>query len=73
MSDHLLVDFTINCKPPKANEIPHKVYVFKKAKPEVIKSAINDIWVIPCQSNQGATWPVSDVSEKNNKEYLNVF
>ena len=43
MSDHLLIDFTIDCKPPKANKNPDKMYVFKKAKPEVIKSAINDI------------------------------
>ena len=31
------------------------------------------IWVIPRQITQGPTWPVSDVSEKLLKKYLNVF
>ena len=31
------------------------------------------LWVIPRQITQGPTWPVSDVSEKITKKYLNVF
>ena len=60
MSDHLLIDFTINCKPPKANKIAHKVYVFKKAEPEVIKSAINEI------SDQFFARNVSEITVNNN-------
>ena len=64
MSDHLLIDFTINCKPPKANKIAHKVYVFKKAEPEVIKSAINEI------SDQFFARNVSEITVNNNWSFF---
>ena len=64
MSDHLLIDFTINCKPPKVNKIAHKVYVFKKAEPEVIKSAINEI------SDQFFARNVSEITVNNNWSFF---
>ena len=64
MSDHLLIDFTINCKPPKANKIAHKVYVFKKAEPEVIKSANNEI------SDQLIARNVSEITVHNNWSFF---
>ena len=64
MSDHLLIDFTIDCKPPKVNKNPHKVYVFKKAKPEVIKSAINDI------SDKFFARNVSEITVNNNWSFF---
>ena len=64
ISDHLLIDFTIDCKPPKANKNPHKVYVFKKAKPEVIKSAINDI------SEKFFARNVSEITVNNNWSFF---
>jgi len=43
MSDHLMIGFSINCKPVKYAKIPHKVFVFKKARVQDVKSAINEL------------------------------
>jgi len=43
MSDHLMIGFSINCKPAKPVKIPHKVFVFKKAKAQDVKRALNEL------------------------------
>ena len=46
------------------NKIAHKVYVFKKAEPEVIKSAINEI------SDQFFARNVSEITVNNNWSFF---